>query len=155
MWFQSYSPRAKKGPRARPSLEVLEDRLAPAGVLTYTDIDGDTVTISSTKGNAGQLSAAANFSPPIGFGKQLHLLDLGNNPVFRDTDLTITAIKADVTGDGIKEGDGLVNVGHIRADVDLDTVRVKGDLGKIASRRVDVTAQAERPGSMHERKPSD
>jgi hypothetical protein len=111
-----------------PPIEPLESRIAPAAVLinsktvSYTDIDGDTVTITSS------LPIFTNtdgfeFTDGIGGRQQLDKLTLGVTA--KGTVLTIKA-RASSTGDG------LVNVGYIDASgVDLKSVTVAGDLGQI------------------------
>jgi hypothetical protein len=37
-------------------IEPLETRIAPAAVLTFTDVDGDIVTITSSKGTLADLN---------------------------------------------------------------------------------------------------
>jgi hypothetical protein len=98
------------------AIEVLESRIAPASVLSYTDIDGDKVQIKST---AGELTGHATI-----VGGQLQLLDL-SDPGFAHANITFTVTK-------VSGGDGLANVGRIAAGTnDLATVTVKGDLGAI------------------------
>src|SRR5829696_6116911 len=121
--------RAAGPARARRSvlkLEEAEGRLAPAGVLLYTDVDGDDVRIATTRGTANDLAGAVVLGPLTGLGQQLLRLDLTTNPRFAGTDLAITARPAGGAGDGS------ANVGHINAaGMDLGTVLVDGDLGAI------------------------
>jgi hypothetical protein len=107
----------------RPSMiEPLEARIAPAAILTYFDMDGDLVKITSSKGKAADLLAAAHFD---GTGHQLQMLDL-KSMVFAGTTISITA-KPQPEG-----GNGIVNVGWIDATgFDLGGVTIAGDLGKI------------------------
>jgi hypothetical protein len=101
-------------------LEALEARIAPASMLSFTDVDGDQVTIKATKGN---LAGHATFSDS-GSGQQLEILDLTDNS-FAGTNLTITVKK-------VAGGDGFANLGFLNAaGNDLGKVSVKGDLGKI------------------------
>lgn len=101
------------------SIEALEARIAPASVLTYTDIDGDKVTIKSSKGD---LSGRATFSD--GADGQLRLLDL-SDPSFAGTNITFKVVKAG-------GGDGLAAVGRINGGTnDLGSIVIKGDLGDI------------------------
>lgn len=106
------------------SIERLESRIAPAGVIkgatsaTYTDVDGDFVTIKFTK---GALDTAVFQTDPKGLGDQLQRLE-----VFTKVGANITfSVKKAATGDG------LVNVGEIFSDVDLGAVSIPGDLGRI------------------------
>lgn len=101
-------------------LEPLEDRIAPASMLSFTDVDGDQVTIKTTKGD---LTGHATLSDG-GSGQQLEILDLTDNS-FAGTNLTISVKK--VTG-----GDGFANLGFLNAaGNDLGKVKIKGDVGKI------------------------
>lgn len=114
-------------------LETLEDRIAPAGVVTYTDVDGDLVTVKSSKGTSDDLFAALTFSSADPAApRQLQNVDLSTNAVFADTNLTITAKRTQAGGDGF------VNVGRIDASdidggtaIDLGSVKIDGDLGRI------------------------
>ena len=108
-------------------LEHLEPRIAPAGMVIFTDIDGDQVTVKSSKGDDAQLSASLTKASIGVVGEQLQIVDLASNPVFAGTALSITA-KPGATG-----GDGFVNVGFVNAGgMDITSLKVKGDLGKIA-----------------------
>jgi len=126
------------------NIEPLEARIAPAAVLlnpttaTFTDVDGDLVTVKFSK----PLLTAANLSsvldlviPPGGsaLGEQLRTLRPSLNAVVAaGTNIILTARPQDVNGDGVKDGDGLVNVGTIDAvGMDLGAVSIKGDLGAI------------------------
>ncbi len=67
-------------------LETLEDRIAPAGVVTFTDIDGDLVTVKSSKGTSNDLLAALTFSSvDPAAPRQLQKVDLSTNADFADT----------------------------------------------------------------------
>src|SRR5262245_49656375 len=128
-----------RGPRLarRLDLESLESRNAPAGVFTYFDLDGDNVTVISSKGTNANLAGVLNFSnPDPGSQRQLQLIDLSSNSVFAGTNLTITAQR-----NPARSGDGLAHVGRIDAADDggdiedtalnLGFVTIKGDLGVI------------------------
>src|SRR5262249_8582441 len=104
--------------RVRLSIELLETRLAPAVLIvnphtaTYTDVDGDKVTIQVSSGNLG---SAAFTSVPSGVGEQLRLIDLHSGG-FDRADLTVSVVRA-------LGGDGLANIGAINAaDHDLGNV---------------------------------
>ena len=107
-----------------PSPEPLEARIAPAAMFTFTDVDGDQVTVSSSKGKPGDFHNAAKI-----VGSVLTLLDLSTmtfGAEFQGASITIAA-KPGPTG-----GDGRVNVGYINAaGRDLLSVTVGGDLGAI------------------------
>lgn len=101
-------------------LEALEDRIAPAAVTTFTDIDGDTVQVSSSKGTKADLDAALTVT--MG---QLELVDV-TAALFKGANITIKVIERGL------QGDGSVNVGVIDGTgVDLGKVIVGGDLGQI------------------------
>lgn len=104
-----------------PTLAVrpLDDRVVPSSVLTYTDVDGDLVTVRTGPG----LVAAAQFDAAH---HQLQTLTLSANSAFAGTSVSITATP------GPTGGDGLANVGYINATgIDLGAVTVHGDLGRI------------------------
>ena len=112
------------------SIEPLEPRIAPAAAVnvltnttaTYTDVDGDHVTI---KVSAGDLHGAGIFAViSQGSGDQLQLVNFSAGG-FDGADLTFSVTKA-------PGGDGLANVGKINStNHDLGRVTVKGDLGAI------------------------
>jgi hypothetical protein len=109
------------------SVERLECREVPTVVIvnpttaTYTDVDGDNVTIKVSKGT---LRAGLFTTLATGKGDQLQEIDFSGGG-FDGASLTISAAK--VVG-----GDGLANVGYINSTGrDLGTVTVKGDLGRI------------------------
>jgi hypothetical protein len=109
------------------NIELLESRIAPAVLVinpstaTYTDVDGDLVTI---KVSTGDLNGAGFSSVNAGVGEQLRQIDLSGGG-FDGANLTITVKKA-------PGGDGLANVGHIESTGhDLGKVTIPGDLGQI------------------------
>ena len=116
------------------SIEPLEARIAPAMLLSptkvrYTDFDGDIVTVKFSKGEAG----LENFAfVPAGRGEQLQEIFLaGDAAEFAGADLTIRVTRV--------VGDGSVHIGRIdAAGIDLGTVRIAGDLGRIAAGDADV-----------------
>src|SRR5262245_34905645 len=79
--------------------EQLETRIAPSS-LTLTDVDGDKVTITVSK---GILQLGTNV---IVSGSQITMIDL-SDPAFAIANLKIVATRSD---DG---GDGFVNIGQI------------------------------------------
>src|SRR4051794_39485947 len=92
------------------SLELLEARIAPAVMVvsahlaTYTDVDGDKVTLKDTIGDF----TAANFTTAAqGLGDLLQSINLQAGG-FDLTNLTITVAKA-------ATGDGFVNIGHLNS----------------------------------------
>jgi hypothetical protein len=111
-------------PCFRNAAEPLEERIAPAATFTFMDVDGDSVTITTSKGTDAQLQTAAVLAPS-GAGMQLQALQFANLGAFEDADVTIDATQAG-------GGDGFVNVGYIDAtNIDLRKVLVDGDLGRI------------------------
>lgn len=113
---------------AHPIVEPLEDRIAPASTFTFTDVDGDLVTISSSKGdlaNAAMTLNDMNANSGIAGSKQLAKLDI-SDAQFAGTNLTIAAKPQN----GL--GDGFVNVGWLEAGANnLGMVKIDGDLGEI------------------------
>jgi hypothetical protein len=113
-------------------IEPLETRIAPAAVFTFTDVDGDRVTITTSKGTNADL-AAILIHPAVGLGEELQRIDFSlNATAFAGTNLTVTATRTALGGDG------LVNVGYIDAGtdgagsaLDLGLVVIRGDLGQI------------------------
>jgi hypothetical protein len=100
-------------------LEEIERRIAPAS-LTFTDVDGDDVTIFSSKGT---LALGDNVTVTAGQLQSLNLTDAA----FQGANITIVAKRDPVLG-----GDGRVNVGSIDASGrDLGAVKVAGDLGQL------------------------
>lgn len=96
------------------TIEVLEARVAPAAVLTITDIDGDKVQIVTSKGTVAQLTAAVKLSG-TGLTGAIQEIDFSTVPLvngvnpFAGTDLTVSVLqKAPL-------GDGRVHVGYIDA----------------------------------------
>lgn len=113
------------------SIEILESRIAPAVLIaangktaTFTDVDGDKVTITISKGD---LHYAIFGTEAAGLGEQLQRIDFdGRETLFDGANLTIKAVRTA----GV--GDGRVNVGYIDASfVNLGAVVVPGDLGRI------------------------
>jgi hypothetical protein len=111
------------------SIELLESRIAPASltgrVLTYTDVDGDKVTVSFSKGSL----AADNFVFDTAFGstgaQQLQRIDLIDEIDIEGSNIVVKVAKA-ATGDGVAHLGEILATGH-----DLGIVKTKGDLGKI------------------------
>src|SRR4030095_13157788 len=98
--------------------EPLETRIAPAS-LTLTDVDGDKVVITVSKGSL-ELGGTVMVT-----GNQITLIDLSDS-AFANANLKIVATRSD------EGGDGLVNIGQINGGSnDLGKVSVDGDLGRI------------------------
>lgn len=127
------SPSRTSGTTTAPlcsTIEPLEPRIAPAGIMTLTDVDGDLITIKTSKGTSSDLAAMGVVvtSTPSGSvqnGVQIDSINL-TNVLFDGTDISVTA-KRGPTG-----GNGLVNVLRINATGnDLGTVTIGGDLQEI------------------------
>lgn len=117
----SLSIRASKSPYG--CLEQLEARLALAGVVSFVDVDGDAVTVRSSKGTTPELEAALTLEPS-GIGTALRAIDL-KAAVFQGTKLTVTVNPGALS-------DAQVNIGHIDATGrDLKAISVAGDVGRI------------------------
>ena len=114
-------PSRRRRPPACP--EPLEARLALAGLVTFVDVDGDAVTVKSSKGTTADLQAAVVLQAS-GVGNQLRAINL-TATVFQGTTLSV-AVKSNGASDG------RVNIGQIDATGrDLKSVTVAGDLGRI------------------------
>jgi hypothetical protein len=118
--------------RTATSIEPLESRIAPAAIFKFTDVDGDAVTIATSKGTNADLAVVVTVQD-VGLGKELQRIDFSlNAAVFAGTNLIITAKRTSAGGDG------LVNVGFIDAStlgggtaLDVGSITVRGDLGRI------------------------
>lgn len=106
-------------------IETLESRIAPAAVFTYTEGDGDKVTIKTTAkiSNADFEAFMGSIENTVFADGDLTSLYL-EDPIFRDTSLTVTVKKA---GDG----NGQASIGNIYSPFDLKNVVIKGDLEAI------------------------
>lgn len=104
-------------------LETLEERIAPASAV-FTDVDGDEITITTSKGTKALIEAAVTG----GNAAEIKNIDFTTNPIFKGTD-----VKVVVTARGA-QGDGLANVWKIDStNQDLGNVTVGGDLAKIVA----------------------
>ena len=118
----------------RPSIEALETRIAPAGVIaftadgktaTWTDVDGDAVKLVVSKGTLDETLFTIDDSSALGL--LVEKVDLTNSTLFSGTKVTVTSTRNPLAG-----GDGTVNLGFIDATgVSLGAVSVTGDLGRI------------------------
>jgi len=99
---------ARCSKRFLASPESLEFRRVLAGVVEFTDVDGDLVRVSSTRGTDRQLAAAIRFIDPPGGAaagsRIVDSLDL-SQPLFSGTSLSIAVRK--------RQGDGSVEIGGI------------------------------------------
>ena len=115
------------------NIEPLESRIAPASVLTFTDVDGDIVKVTSTLGDLNAAGVATKTAGGIVGGERLALLDL------RDASFQGTAITTSVAK--VAGGDGFVHIGRIDATGrDLASVTIKGDLAVIDVGDADTSA---------------
>ena len=76
------------------AIEALEARIAPAAIFTFNDVDGDAVTVKTSKGTNAELAAVITTTTPAGSvmgGKSLDKINLGMNTVFDGTDISVTA----------------------------------------------------------------
>ncbi len=111
-------------------LKVQENSIAvtlkDAKTATFTDVDGDLVTVKVSKGT---LSFADFLLAPAGSvgGYQLQAINFADDGgEFKGANLTITAAPSALGGDGF------VNVGYLNATLlDLGTVSIDGDLGAV------------------------
>lgn len=119
------------------SFEPLEVRIAPATLAfvnpttaTYTDVDGDLVTVKFSKGILSEANVASVLvtSPIDPTHDQLQRIDLtvgGLAKPAAGTTITVTVAQAE-------EGDSFAHVGYINATgLDLGAVTIRGDLGAI------------------------
>jgi hypothetical protein len=106
-----------------PRVEVLESRIAPASI-TFTDVDGVTVKITSSKGTVADLEEAAILVAE-GSGQELRELRLSDAAsVFKGANISIVK--------GTLDDTQFVDVGFINATgLDLGKVTIDGDLGRI------------------------
>ncbi len=122
--------------------EALESRIAPASVIptisldghkaTWTDVDGDAVTLLITKGTLDVTNIDLEGK---GGGAVLQGLNL-TDVEFKGTSITITAKPDKIAG-----GDAAVNVGYINATGNsLGAVKIVGDLSRIDAGIVAPTA---------------
>src|SRR5688572_23147167 len=117
------------------SIEPLEARIAPAR-LSLIDVDGDLITITTTKGTDAELDAAVSSFAVAGAvpgGETIDTINLTGD--FDGTSLSVTAKR------GPLGGDGLVNVNVISAfGLDLGTVTVKGNLADLDAGKIGIPA---------------
>ncbi len=108
------------------SIEPLETRIAPAGLVTLIDVDGDIITVATSLGTSALLtSAIAKTALGVTGGERIDLITL-TDPIFDGTSLSVTARP------GPLGGDGLVNVTAIDATgQNITTIKVAGDVQDI------------------------
>ena len=108
-----------------PSGAFIAPTITGGKMATFTDVDGDLVTVKVSKGTL----TTANFKllAHDGISPKAQLLSLTLDGAFDGADVSITAKRA-------VGGDGKVNVGFLDATgVDLGKVTISGDLGRIVA----------------------
>jgi hypothetical protein len=100
------------------------DVSADGKMATFTDVDGDNVTIRTTRGTLDPRMIILSPANSRG-GHQLHVLDL--DALFTRFDLA----KVSITAERGPDGNGRVNVGEIRAQSNLTKLRVDGDVASV------------------------
>src|SRR4051812_32074116 len=75
--------------RSHQGIEALESRIAPAAVITFTDLDGHSVKVASTKGTLEQLQTAVGVTDQ-GVATSVLSFDFTSS-VFKGSDITVTA----------------------------------------------------------------
>jgi hypothetical protein len=102
---------------------------ADGKTATYTDVDGDLVTIKTSKGALSEDDFLLSGANSLG-GSTLRKVDFNGDADLAGANISIVA-KPQKTG-GVKLGDGLVNVGLFDAgNVKLGKVKIGGDLSKV------------------------
>src|SRR5262245_27585036 len=103
-------------------IEPLESRIAPSGI-TYTDVDGDKVTVTLSKGTFIYFAD----TPTGGFGKQITNITI-NGVDSMGANLTVTATPQLING--VLRGDGHAAIGFIDATtsggINLGAVTIDG-----------------------------
>lgn len=118
---------------ASSQIEPLEARIAPAALVTFTDLDGDLVTVKTSKGTLGELQFAVGDLSD----HRLQTLDLSQSADFDNFSVTITAVPQH------GKGDGFVNIGRINATGRvLGAFIVDGNLGVLDAGNTTVNAVA-------------
>jgi hypothetical protein len=100
-------------------IEPLEDRIAPAAILNFTDAAGDSITVKASKGTNTQLATAVVRS-----GGNITAINL-SNAIYEGSNFSITAT---IPHGG--HGPGTIAVPAINATgTDLGIVSIDGDVG--------------------------
>jgi hypothetical protein len=107
---------------------------------TFTDIDGDKVTVKTKKGAFEQ----ANFLLRAeGLGAQLETVDLHNLTTFSGSTITFKAQSQDANHDGTKEGNKSVNADVISAGgISLKKIKTSGEIGSITAGTAEANSKA-------------
>lgn len=123
-------PEASSSTAAAPNAYVVfGDAFNPSAdgkSVTYTDIDGDKVTVKTSAGQfTREMFTFATLPGSVPNGQLLEMLNIAGNQTFTGANLTVSVKKA-------KAGDGSVNVAVIDASgVDLGNVVIAGGLEAI------------------------
>ena len=129
-------------------IEPLESRIAPSVIIAaggrsahYTDVDGDIVTITVSKGKLSSsdfLTMSNSSSVPN--GEQLLMINFADDRgEFNHANLTITAKPGRYGGDGHADV-GFIDAGDGRTD--LGKVSIDGDLGGIIAGDANISAKS-------------
>ena len=103
--------------------------ISPNGkTATFTDVDGDKVTVKTTK---GRFTDAMFDYRTEGLGLQFESIHL-TDPLMAGANITFKAVPQNADSVFGKDGNKLVNVGTIITALDLGAVTLSGDLGRIA-----------------------
>jgi len=123
----------------RPIIEALESRIAPAVIIaaggksaSYTDLDGDRVTVTVSKGKLAKADflMSTEGASVLG-GEKLVMLDFSDDgKEFHGANVTITAKASKLGGNGVAEVD-FINAAN--GLVDLGRVSVDGALGQVVA----------------------
>ncbi len=150
------SANGRRNARRRKSLrdsavsEMLETRRLPATLIgatqvKYQDLDGDDVTVTFSKpiltsGNVNTIFTfhTGNVDGSNATRQQLQSINLTGITAAAGTNITTVATRNSVT-----KGDGLAAIGQINATgLDVGTITVDGDLGRIRAGDATLTTQA-------------
>jgi hypothetical protein len=135
------------------AIEPLEDRIAPATLVsptqvTFQDKNGDAATVTISKGlfTAANVSKVFTFDSPFATGSSNGINSTGQQlETLKITKLGAAAKGIDITISAtvVNNSAGLVDVGFIDSSgMDLGTVTVGGDLGRINAGDTTLTSPA-------------
>jgi hypothetical protein len=116
-------------PNRKLTLEGFESRIVPSATVKFTEVDGDKITVKTSKGTTAQLEQALglpNGATDVDFIGLNFLASAGVAAAFAGTNVTISAGGA---------GDRLANNVTVNAfdnsgsrNIDLGTIAIKGNL---------------------------
>lgn len=138
--------RAKSSNGTKLQLETFENRIVPAGVVKFTQVDGGTVAVRTNKGTTEQLEAALAVSNGD-TGVAGFTINLVRTPalaaVFAGTNVTVTARGGTI---GIPNYADNVTInaadGAGGSNIDLGTVSVNGNLVELDAGDANMTTLA-------------